>query len=158
MLPAISDDRTIPKVCKISEGLTTIKILQNHKRNMTNREEIIQNYIDGYNQFDIDKMFADFDDNVLFENIQNGKINMSLSGLTALRQQADQVKSYFSARKQTIKSFKHSDSETEIEIDYNAVLAIDFPNGLKSGQELNLTGKSIFKFSEDKIIKLTDIS
>ena len=125
---------------------------------MTTREKIIQNYIDGYNQFNIDKMVTDFDDNVVFENIQNGEINLSLSGLGAFREQADQAVNYFSTRKQTIKSFKHSDIETEIEIEYYAVLAIDFPNGLKSGQELNLTGKSIFKFLDDKIIKLTDIS
>lgn len=125
---------------------------------MTNREEIIQNYIDGYNQFNIDKMVLDFDENVVFENIQNGEISMSLSGLKAFREQADQATQYFSTRKQTITSFKHSDSETEIEIQYYAVLAMDFPNGLKSGQELNLTGKSIFKFLDNKIIKLTDIS
>ena len=125
---------------------------------MTNREKIIQNYIDGYNQFDIDKMLTDFDDTVIFENIQNGDINMSLSGIIALRQQAEQAKNYFSVRKQTIKSFKHSEDETEIEVDYFAVLAMDFPNGLKSGQELNLIGKSIFKFSANKITKLTDIS
>lgn len=125
---------------------------------MTNREEIIQNYIDGYNQFNIDKMVSDFDDNVVFENIQNGEISMSLSGLEAFREQADQATQYFSTRQQTITFFKHSDNETEIEIEYYAVLAMDFPNGLKSGQELNLTGKSIFKFLDDKIIKLTDIS
>ena len=116
---------------------------------MTSREEIIKKYIDGYNQFDMDKMVGDFDDNVLFENIQNGEINMTLSGLTAFKQQAEQAKSYFSARKQTIKSFKHLNNETEIEIDYHAVLSMDFPNGLKSGQEFNLTGKSIFKFYEN---------
>lgn len=125
---------------------------------MTTREKIIQNYIDGYNQFNIDKMVTDFDDNVVFENIQNGEINLSLSGLVAFREQADQAVNYFSTRKQTIKSFKHSDIETEIEIEYYAVLAMDFPNGLKSGQELNLTGKSIFKFLDNKIIKITDIS
>lgn len=125
---------------------------------MTTREEIIQNYIDGYNQFNVDKMVSDLDDNVVFENIQNDETNMSLSGLEAFREQADQALNYFSTRKQTITSFKHSDSETEIEIEYYAVLAMDFPNGLKSGQELNLTGKSIFKFLDDKIVKLTDIS
>ena len=35
---------------------------------------------------------------------------------------------------------------------------MDFPNGLKKGQELNLIGKSIFEFDGDKIIKLTDVS
>ena len=122
------------------------------------REEIIQNYIEGYNQFDIKKMIADFDDEITFENVQNGQINLSLKGMNAFRQQAELAKNYFVTRQQQIKSFKHLDNQTEIEIDYKAVLAIGFPNGLKSGQELSLTGKSVFDFAGDKIIKLTDLS
>jgi len=122
------------------------------------REKIVKNYIDSYNQFDCDKMLFDFDENVVFENIQKGEINMSLIGLKALRQQAEQAKSYFTERTQAIISFKHLGDETEIEIDYHAILGMDFPNGLKTGDELKLKGKSIFKFLNNKIIKLTDIS
>ena len=43
---------------------------------MKGRETIINNYIHGYNQFDTDKMIADFDENFIFENIQKGKINI----------------------------------------------------------------------------------
>ena len=35
------------------------------------RESIIQNYIDGYNEFDIEKMVRDLDDEIVFQNIQN---------------------------------------------------------------------------------------
>jgi hypothetical protein len=125
---------------------------------MTQREKIIKNYIDGYNQFDIDKMVVNLGDNVVFENIQNGEINMSLSGLAAFRQQAQQAKVYFSERTQIIKSFKHTDNITEIEIHYHAILGMAFPNGMKKGESLNLTGKSVFEFDGDKIIKLMDIS
>jgi hypothetical protein len=125
---------------------------------MKNREEIVENYINGYNQFDIDKMVADFDDKIHFKNIQNGEINMSLNGLAAFKQQAEQVKIYFLERSQTVKSFNHIDNRTEIKIDYRAIIATDLPNGLKKGQALNLSGTSIFEFDGDKIIKLTDIS
>jgi len=124
---------------------------------MTNREMIIKRYIDSYNSFDVVNMVADFDDNIIFENIQNGETNMSLVGLTAVKQQAEQAKAYFSERTQTIKSFNHADSRCEIEIEYKAILAMDFPNGLKKGQELNLSGISVFEFPGDKIIRLTDI-
>ncbi|MBS1682671.1 MAG: nuclear transport factor 2 family protein [Bacteroidetes bacterium] len=126
--------------------------------NITNREMIIRKYIDSYNRFDIANMVADFDDNIIFENIQNGETNMSLVGLTAVKQQAEQAKAYFSERTQTIKSFNHMHNHSEIEIGYRAISAMDFPNGLKKGQELNLSGKSIFEFDGDKIIRLTDIS
>lgn len=124
----------------------------------SNREKVVKNYIDGYNNFDIAKMFADFDESIIFENIQNGEVSMTLAGISALKEQAEQAKSYFSSRQQTIKTFVHNDDETEIEIEYSAVLAMDFPNGLKKGERLNLTGKSIFKFSDNKVVKLTDIS
>ncbi|MFZ1788914.1 MAG: nuclear transport factor 2 family protein [Saprospiraceae bacterium] len=126
--------------------------------NKTKREIIIKNYTDGYNGFDIAKMLADFDENIIFENIQNGETNLSLMGLAAVKHQAEQAKAYFSERTQTITSFSHNGLFTEISINYKAILAMDFPNGLKKGQTLNLSGKSIFQFDGDKIIKLTDIS
>lgn len=125
---------------------------------MIDREKIIKNYIEGYNQFDIEKMVIDFDNNVIFENIQNGETNMSVIGLIAFIQQGEQAKAYFTERTQIIKSFVHSENRTEIVIDYHAILGMDFPNGLKKGQDLNLAGKSIFEFKEGKIIKLIDIS
>ena len=125
---------------------------------MRDKEKIIRDYIDAYNNFDIDKMVADFDENIVFENLSNGEINMSLTGLTSFKEQADQAKHYFSTRLQTIKSFKHENEQTEVAIEYYAVLALDFPNGLKKGDELKLQGKSIFKFADGKIINLTDIS
>src|SRR5687768_532258 len=113
---------------------------------MKNRETIITNYIEGYNQFDVDQMVTDFDEDILFQNISNGEKNLSLRGLKEFRKQAESAKKYFSARMQTIKSFVHRNDETEIEVAYNAILAMDFPNGLKKGDELNLSGRSIFKF------------
>lgn len=125
---------------------------------MIDREKIIENYIAGYNQFDIDKMMADFDDKIVFENIQNGEVNMTLSGLNEFRNQAEEAKKYFSEREQTITLFTHSENQSEIAIDYRAVLAMDFPNGMQKGQELNLKGKSVFEFLDDKIVRLADIS
>lgn len=125
---------------------------------MKQREQIILDYIKAYNDFDTAKMIAYFDESVRFENFSNGVSNMTLSGLAAFKAQADATKNIFSKRKQIVKSFHHSDDQTEIEVDYDATLAIDFPNGLKKGQHLELNGKSIFKFSGEKIVELIDIS
>ena len=122
------------------------------------REKIIKDYINAYNNFDIEKMLTHLDEHVKFENISNGATNMTLTDLNSFREQAEQAKKIFTTRKQTIRSWTHQDNLIEIEIEYNAVLAIDLPNGLKKGDNLNLEGKSIFKFSGDKIIELTDIS
>ena len=122
------------------------------------REKIIKDYINAYNNFDIEKMLTHLDEHVKFENISNGATNMTLTDLNSFREQAEQAKKIFTTRNQTIRSWTHQDNLIEIEIEYNAVLAIDLPNGLKKGDNLNLEGKSIFKFSGDKIIELTDIS
>ncbi|KUY19968.1 hypothetical protein BAZ12_03120 [Elizabethkingia miricola] len=125
---------------------------------MSRKEHIIRSYINAYNQFDIPGMVANLHDNIVFKNIQDGETNLLLQGKKEFRQQAELTKTYFKERQQNITSVKHSEDHTEIEIDYYAVLAADMPNGLKKGNQLRLTGKSIFKFSDDRIIELTDIS
>lgn len=126
---------------------------------MKNREQIIKAYIEAYNKFDIGQMISNLDQNIVFENIQDGKVTLSISGIENFEKQAQEATNYFSARKQTITSFHHEDHKSEIEIDYAATLAIDLPNGLKKGDELKLKGKSLFEFSNNnKIQRLTDIS
>lgn len=123
-----------------------------------NRENIIQNYIEGYNKFDVEKMLLDLDNEIIFQNIQNGEINLTLNGINEFKDQAEKSKLYFEKRQQKITSIKHTEDKTEIEIDYFAVLGIDFPNGLKKGQKLELKGKTIFTFKNNKIISISDIS
>ncbi|NLT50490.1 MAG: nuclear transport factor 2 family protein [Ignavibacteria bacterium] len=125
---------------------------------MKNREEIINNYIEGYNSFNVSKMMKDLSDEIVFENIQNGETTMTLNGIDEFKTQAEIAKNYFSVRQQKIKSFWHEKEKCEIEIEYFGVLAIDFPNGMKKGGEIKLNGKSIFEFNDEKIIRLTDIS
>ncbi|WPU94244.1 nuclear transport factor 2 family protein [Mucilaginibacter sabulilitoris] len=125
---------------------------------MKKREQIISNYIKAYNSFNIADMMTDLDESVKFVNVSNGEINITISGLPAFKQQAEQASPIFSSRQQTVNSFKHDGDRTEVEITYHAVLAIDLPHGLKKGNELNLHGKSIFEFEGDKIIAITDIS
>ena len=125
---------------------------------MNSRETIIHNYVDAYNNFNIDGMLKDLDNNVRFENISSGETNMVLNGISSFKEQSEATTKFFSARKQTITSFKHETDETEIEIDYHAVLACDFPNGLKKGEALQLQGRSVFSFEGNKITAIKDIS
>ncbi|WP_240040734.1 nuclear transport factor 2 family protein [Pseudocnuella soli] len=103
-------------------------------------------------------MVAYFAEGIQFENVQDGQITLSLTGIDAFKEQAERAKTFFTNRRQTVKSFNHKEAETTIAVDYTAVLAMDFPNGLKKGQQLNLTGTSVFEFAGDRIVKLTDIS
>jgi hypothetical protein len=79
-------------------------------------------------------------------------------GLTEFKKQAEAAVSYFSQRKQTIEAWKFMNSKVVIEIDYQAILAIDLPNGMKTGDTLALKGVSEFEFENGKIISITDKS
>ena len=125
---------------------------------MEYKEIIVKNYVDAYNIFDVEGMIADMDESIKFENVSGGKINMALSGLNEFKAQAEQGKNLFSSRQQTIKRFTHTEEQTEIEIAYYAVLAMDLPNGMRTGDEINLTGKSVFKFADNKIVYIRDES
>lgn len=125
---------------------------------MENRETIIRDYIEAYNNFDIARMVKHFDDRIAFKNISNGQVNLSLTGKQEFIEQAEKAKEYFSERKQTVVSISHDKDESEVAIDYYAVLAVDLPQGLKKGEALNLKGTSIFKFAGHKVVALTDLS
>lgn len=72
--------------------------------------------MDGYNAFDIDNMVRDFNEGIIFKNINHNEVTMVLDGIAAFRKQAGQAKSYFEIRQQTIKSFKHKSDTTEVEV------------------------------------------
>lgn len=116
-------------------------------------------YIEAYNEMNVEGMIADFADDIVFLNVMNGEKSMELKGIEEFKQQAIAALSYFSEREQSIESITHLHSSTEIVINYRAIAAMDFPNGLKKGDEINLQGKSIFEFTPDgKIRRLTDIA
>lgn len=122
-------------------------------------ENIIRNYIDAYNAFDVDEMVANFDEEIRFENISEGNSSLVLYGLAAFRDQAEKSKTYFTERKQAITSLRNIGKDrVEVNIDYAGKLAIDLPNGMLRGDTLQLQGKSVFTFRNNKIIALTDHS
>jgi hypothetical protein len=50
------------------------------------------------------------------------------------------------------------DRTAAVEIEYEAVLAIDLPTGLKSGETMQLRGVTVFAFSDGKIARISDYS
>lgn len=104
--------------------------------NYTYREEIIRNYIEGYNELDTVKMIRDLKDEIVFQNVQNEVITMTINGIMDFKIQAAKSKSYFMHRHQEITSISHYTDRSAIKINYTSVLAMDFPNGLKKGQEI----------------------
>jgi ketosteroid isomerase-like protein len=120
--------------------------------------KIIENYIDAYNSFDIDRMLSDMHDEIKFENISNGEVNLATNGIEELRNQAELARRLFRERKQTITDIKFNADRVEVKIDYSGILAVDFSNELKTGDVIELKGSSVFRFKDNKIIELKDIS
>lgn len=127
---------------------------------MTNTEKhnLIDQYIDAYNSFDIEKIMAVIHPKIEFKNISNGKVNASASGVEEFRQMAEEAKKLFITRKQTVTAFSIEDGKTTININYVGVLAADLPNGLKAGETLRLEGRSEFNFKDGKICSILDFS
>lgn len=126
---------------------------------LNDRTEKIFWYLNAYNKMDVEDMIAHLDDGIVFLNVINGEKTMELRGIEEFKKQAIEALSYFTEREQSIETITHKYNSTEIVISYRAIAAMDFPNGLKKGDEINLQGKSIFEFSTDgKIVSLRDIS
>lgn len=119
-------------------------------------KEIIENYVKSYNNFDVRGMIKDLDENVIFENITNNNVDLHIEGIGDFEQQPTAAREFFRTRNQTIESWQFAESKITIDIDYHAVLAIDLPNGLKSGDTLNLKGRSEFVIEKGKIKKIVD--
>jgi hypothetical protein len=123
----------------------------------TKEKNLVQQYVDAYNAFDIDGMAKLLHEEVEFRNISDGEVEVETKGITEFRELAKQAEDIFSERCQSIKQFTFFPNKVEIELDFEATLAMDLM-GLKAGEKLKLQGKSIFEIKEDKLIVIEDYS
>ncbi len=93
-----------------------------------------------------------------FQNISGGQVTATAAGIRQFRELAEASKAVFSARSQTITAYTFDPDSVTVDIDYQGVPRVDFPNGPKAGQPLKLKGKSIFRFRDGLIYKLIDQS
>ncbi|MDB5233938.1 MAG: nuclear transport factor 2 family protein [Hymenobacter sp.] len=124
----------------------------------SNPKALVEAYIEAYNRFDVGGMLAGLHEDVVFRNIANGEVNLTTMGKESFREQAEQATHYFSKRTQRVTKWQVDGSRLEVAIDYNAVAAMDLPNGMKPGDMLHVFGKSVFRVESGKIISIEDIS
>jgi hypothetical protein len=122
------------------------------------KESLVQRYIRAYNDFVIDGMVALMHPECRFQNVSNGEVNASTTGINQLRELAEKSEELFSSRRQTITCYGHDGESLSVNIDYEGILRLDIPNGPKAGETLKLTGRSDFQFREGLIYALTDYS
>ncbi|MCZ3366999.1 MULTISPECIES: nuclear transport factor 2 family protein [Methanobacterium] len=121
-------------------------------------EQIINEYIKAYNEFDVEKMLKNVHKDVEFKNITNGVINVQLKGLKALKEQAEQATNLFDEREMKIIEHVIKGNTVETKIKFEGTFTVDVPDGPKAGELVKINGKSIFQFEEGKIILIEDIS
>lgn len=119
---------------------------------------IIDQYIKAYNEFDIDRMLKNVHPDVEFKNIANNEINVYIQGFENLKKQAEDSTKLLKKREMKITDQLIDGDIVENKIDFKAVLAVDIPEGPKSGELVKLKGRSVFKFKNGKIISIEDIS
>lgn len=119
---------------------------------------IIDSYVEAYNSFDVLGMINLLHKDIRFRNVENGEINMETNGIQEFKELAENSAKIFSSRRQTIIECTTKDDKIEVIIDYEGILAIDLPNGLKTGDKMQLKGKSVFRIEEGKISLIEDYS
>jgi thymidylate synthase ThyX len=119
---------------------------------------IIEDYIMAYNSLDIESMVKLLHKEILFRNFSNGKMNTETRGIQEFRELAEKSSKIFSSRCQTVINYSAIDHKVEVQIEYEAILAVDMPNGLKRGDKIQLKGKSVFGFNEGRISLIEDYS
>ena len=123
-----------------------------------NQRTIILDYIQAYNAIDIEGMAKNLHENVLFENISDGQVNLATKGIEAFTKQAEAAKKYFAQREQKITSWNFEENKVTIHISYKAILALDLASNMKAGDTLQLQGQSTFTFKDGLISSIQDRS
>ena len=124
----------------------------------TLQQQIVEHYVNSYNSFDVAGMLKNLDQEIIFENMSNGVVNLRTDGIKDFRIQAEAATQYFKERTQKIVSWTYSDTTVTIMIDYKAILNMDLPSGMKNRDTLEMRGQSQFEFKNDRIVKILDVS
>jgi steroid delta-isomerase-like uncharacterized protein len=119
-------------------------------------KKLVENYIDQYNNKNIDAMLDLFSDDVQFESVSNAGECIKTDGKAQLRDLASMSVTYFQQRRQTVMSWVIDDNHVAVEIDYWCKLAKDLQDGRKAGEELRLRGASFFTIRNRLIARLVD--
>ena len=120
--------------------------------------EMVKNFIHSYNTFSLKGMIKDLHNDIKFQNITNGHIDLETNGIEEFTKQAESAIDFFKERKARIIDIKFNDDMVEVSIDYFGILKKDIPDTLRFGETIKLKGKSIYKFKDNKIIAIQDKS
>jgi hypothetical protein len=71
---------------------------------------------------------------------------------------ANQSKTLFSSRHQAVSGFESAGKVAIVDVSFEGTVAVDLPNGIKTGEVLRLKGRTKFEFRDGKLYRITDTS
>lgn len=116
----------------------------------------VRAYVDAYNARDVEGMLRALAEDVHFQNITSGTVNVETNGIGAFADLARTGATAFQERRQEIVACIVVGDRAMIEVDYSAVVGADLPNGWKAGQALRFRGKSYFELRDGRIVRIVD--
>ena len=119
---------------------------------------VVEKYIEAYNAIDVEAMLRCLSSDVHFQNILAGEMNAETRGKSEFADLARMGAAAFSSRRQTVIHCINIAGRTMAEIEYEAVVATDLPNGWTAGQKLSFAGASYFEIADGKIARIIDES
>ena len=125
---------------------------------MKRHEELINIYVNGYNTFNMKKMLSPLHSKIVFENYVKDELTMKLEGVKSFKKRAQKGFEMFSKRKQELLSIEHKEDQTIVLVNYSATLKVNVGDKMKKGQVMNVSGKNIFTFQDDRISKIEEYS
>ncbi len=115
------------------------------------QRDLIVDYINAYNRFDIPAMLACLTHDVRFEHYDKHVLQLSVAGLNDFEQVARQSLELFSTREQRILALRTHDAGISVDISFTAQTASGQPHQL-----LKLQGSSEFRFKDGLICEIRD--
>lgn len=119
---------------------------------------IVHRYISAYNSMNTKEMLECLNADIHFKNLSDGIVTAESKGIVGFEKIALSAVNAFSWREQSITNTISVGHRVMVSIDYRAAVAIDLPNGWKSGQRLAFSGSTYFEIENDKIRVLVDAS
>lgn len=121
-------------------------------------DDIINRYIQSYNDRDIEGMLDCVTEDVVFENISNASQSMRLEGREQMGDVARLSGNAFSYRRQRLISLVVGAGKAAAEIEFEGKAAVDLPNGIKAGETVKIRGASFFEFRGRLLSRIADYS
>ena len=118
----------------------------------------IRHYIEAYNAMDVAGMLDCLSEDVVFRNYSGDTLTAQAGNKSEFAELAEFGVKAFRSRIQAVTHVVSVADITAVEISYDAVVAMDLPNGWKAGQKVRFTGASLFQVSGGRITAITDQS